>query len=114
MTWFRGQWYSIFSYLRHDSSVPGGVYWDIATSSSTNMSSWTRPDPWPAQAGVLGVAAPQLVRDPQGTFVVTYQSDPGQDNGEQDRLYYRTTSDFLAWSSPAHSRSHWRLRLVTG
>jgi hypothetical protein len=100
MTWFRGRWYLTFSYLRHDSSVPGGVYWDIAISSSTNMSSWTRPDPWPPQSGVLGVAAPQLVRDPQGTFVVTYQSDPGQDNGDQDRLYYRTTSNFVAWSDP--------------
>ncbi len=100
MTWFRGKWYLIFSYLRDDSSVPGGVYWDIATSSSTNMSSWTPPDPWPAQPGVLGVAAPQLVRDPQGKFVVTYQSDPGQKNGAQDRLYYRTTNNFVTWSNP--------------
>jgi len=105
MTWFHGRWYLIFSYLRDEPSGPGGVSWDIATSSSTNMSSWTPPDPWPAQRGVLGVAAPQLVRDPQGKFVVTYQSDPGQRNGGQDRLYYRTSGNFVTWSDP-HPLAH--------
>ena len=100
MVWSGGEWHLIFSYLRSDSKLPGGVYWDIATSSSTDMSSWSAPAPWPAQPGVIGVAAPQVVRDPQGTFVVTYQSDPGESDGAQDRLYYRTTADFVTWSPP--------------
>jgi hypothetical protein len=100
MVWYGAKWHLIFSYVRDDSSLPGGVYWDIATSSSTDMTSWTAPDPWPAQPGAIGVAAPQVVRDPQGDFVVTYQSDPGQTDGAQDRLYYRTTSNFVTWSAP--------------
>lgn len=100
MVWFAGRWHMIFSYVRDDAALPGGVYWDIATSSSVDMTSWTPPDPWPAQPGAIGVAAPQIVRDPQGQFVVTYQSDPGQTDGAQDRLYYRTTSDFVTWSAP--------------
>jgi hypothetical protein len=100
MVWFDGKWHVIFSYVRDDPSIPGGVYWDIATSSSTDMTSWTPPEPWPSQPGALGVAAPQIVRDPQGDFVVTYQSDPGQTDGAQDRLYYRTTADFVTWSTP--------------
>ena len=100
MVWFDGLWHLVFSYVRNDPSLPGGVYWDIATSSSKNMSSWTKPVAWPAQPGTLGVAGPQLVRDPQGQFVVTYQSDPGQTDGAQDRLYYRTTTDFVTWSGP--------------
>lgn len=106
MVWFEGRWHLVFSFLRNDSSVPGGVYWDIATSSSPDMASWTPPAPWPAQPGSLGVAGPQIVRDPQGTFVVSYQSDPGEAGGTQDRLYYRTTTDFVTWSEPrplAHS-----------
>ncbi len=105
LTWFRGRWHLIFSYLRHSPTAPGQVSWDIATSSSTDMASWTRPDPWPPQPGVLGVAAPQIVRDPDGTFVVTYQSDPGQRDGSEDRLYYRTTTDFATWSEP-HPLAH--------
>ncbi|MFZ0664434.1 MAG: hypothetical protein WAM97_01675 [Acidimicrobiales bacterium] len=100
MVWFGNRWHMIFSYVRNDPSVPGGVYWDIATSSSPDMVTWTQPDPWPAQSGALGVAGPQLVQNPQGDFVVTYQSDPGQRNGDQDRLYYRTTDDFVKWSAP--------------
>jgi hypothetical protein len=100
LVWSGGKWHLIFSYLRVDSRVPGGVYWDIATSSSVDMTSWTAPDPWPVQEGTMGVAAPQVVRDPEGAFVVSYQSDPGQSDGAQDRLYYRTTSDFSTWSAP--------------
>ncbi len=100
MVWSGGKWHMIFSYVRDDPSIPGGVYWDIATSSSTDMKSWTPPEPWTSQPGALGVAAPQIVRDPQGEFVVIYQSDPGQTNGAQDRLYFRTTTDFVTWSPP--------------
>ena len=106
MVWDAGSWHLVFSYLRLDPSVPGGVDWDIATSSSPDLVTWSPPAPWPAQPGTLGVAGPQLVRAPGGEFVVTYQSDPGETSGAQDRLYYRTTTDFVTWSAPrplAHS-----------
>ena len=45
-----------------------------------------------------GVA--QIARAPDGLFVVTYQSDPGQVDGAQDRLYYRTSANLATWSAP--------------
>lgn len=100
LTWFADSWHMLFSYMRDNPSVPGGVMWDVATSTSTNMVHWTQPDPWPEQSGTLGVAAPEIIRDPDGLFVVTYQSDPGETDGAQDRLYYRTSRDLVSWSAP--------------
>lgn len=98
--WFAGKWHMLFSYVTDKSSSPDGILWDIATATSTDFVHWTNPIPWPAQAGVLGVASPEIAREPNGTFVVTYQSDPGQSNETQDRLYYRTSMDLESWSSP--------------
>ncbi len=100
LIWYADRWHMLFSYVRYDRSIPGGVYWDIATSTSEDLSHWTAPVAWPAQPGTLGVASPEVVRDPEGLFVVTYQSDPGQSGGEQDRLYYRTSTDLVTWSPP--------------
>jgi hypothetical protein len=100
IVWFAGKWRMLFSYVRDQSASPGGVYWDIATSTSTDLIHWTAPVAWPVQPGTLGVASPEVAREPGGTFVVTYQSDPGQTDGAQDRLYYRTSSNFQTWSDP--------------
>lgn len=105
IVWFAGRWHMIFSYLRYDRSAPGGVRWDIATATSTDLVHWTSPDPWPAQPGTLGVASPDVVRAPGGFFVVTYQSDPGQRSGALDRLYDRTSRDLVHWSAP-HPLAH--------
>jgi hypothetical protein len=98
LIWADGRWHMIFSYMTHDPSVPGGVRWDIATATSTNLVRWSLPDPWPSQPGVLGVASPDVVRDPAGDFVVTYQSNPSDDG--QDKLFYRTSPDLMHWSPP--------------
>lgn len=100
IVWYRGRWHMIFSYVRYDRTGPGGVRWDVATATSVDLVHWSAPDPWPPQRGTLGVASPDVVRAPDGLFVVTYQSDPGQRGGVQDRLYYRTSSDLLHWSVP--------------
>lgn len=100
IVWFAGRWHMLFSYVRNDSKSPGDVYWNIATSTSTDLIQWTPPSPWPAQTGALGVASPEVTREPDGTFVVTYQSDPGQVDGAQARLYYRTSADLENWSAP--------------
>jgi hypothetical protein len=100
LIWFAGRWHMLFSYVRYVRTSPGGVYWDIASSTSKDLSHWTAPVAWPVQPGTLGVASPELAEQPDGTFVVTYQSDPGQTTGAQDRLYYRTSDDLVTWSPP--------------
>jgi hypothetical protein len=76
------------------------VRWNIAGATSTDLAQWVGPSIWPDQPGVLGVASPDITEDPSGGFVVTYQSDPGQSDRTQARLYYRTTSDLVHYSAP--------------
>jgi hypothetical protein len=99
LVWADGRWHMLFSYVVDDPTAPGGVRWDIATATSTDLVHWSAPDPWPAQPGTLGVASPDVVRDRAGGFVVTFQSNP--EARGQDKLYYRTSPD-LAHFSAAH------------
>jgi hypothetical protein len=108
VVWAGGRWHLLFSYVTYDPSSPGGIRWDIATATSTDMVHWSGVDPWPAQPGVYGVASPDIVRQPSGVYLVTYQSDPGAAAPSSDsaRLYYRTSVDLRHWSAPrplAHS-----------
>lgn len=91
--WANGQWHMLFSYVIDDASFPGGIRWNVATATSKDMVHWSPPDPWPLQRGVLGVASPDIVREPSGTFLVSYQSDPGSSapSLDQARLFYRTS-----------------------
>ena len=102
LIWAAGTWHMLFSYVTIDRSLPGGVRWDVATSTSRDLVHWSAISPWPRQAGVLGVASPDIVREPDGVYVVTYQSDPGGTSppGIEDRLYYRTSTDLATWSAP--------------
>jgi len=102
LVWSSGLWHMIFSQVTEDPAAPGGVHWDVATATSPDLARWSAASPWPAQAGVYGVASPDVVRDPEGRFVVTYQSDPGGTGpaGTQARLFYRTSSDLVRWSAP--------------
>jgi hypothetical protein len=100
LLWFGGEWHMLFSYVRYDRAAPGGVYWDIASATSTDLVHWSEPAAWPPQRGTLGVASPEVVSDPEGGFVVTYQSDPGQSDRAQSRLWYRTSPDLVTWSAP--------------
>jgi hypothetical protein len=100
--WAGGKWHMLFSQVTDDPSGPGGVRWNIATATSTDMVHWSRVRPWPRQAGVTGVASPDIVSGPRGGYVVTYQSDPGaaRPSHDQSRLFYRTSTNLRTWSAP--------------
>jgi hypothetical protein len=100
LIWADGRWHMLFSDVTDDAGLPGGVRWDIATSTSTDMVHWSSPRLWPPQRGVIGVVSPDIVRSPTGTFVVTYDSGPGQVGGGEPKLYYRTSADLETWSAP--------------
>jgi hypothetical protein len=102
IVWAGGRWHLVFSYVTDDASRPGGVRWDIATATSADLVHWSTVDPWPAQHGVSGVASPDLVRQPSGSYLVTYQSDPGAapPSADKARLYFRTSTDLTHWSPP--------------
>ena len=100
LVWAGGRWHMLFSDVTDDARLPGGVRWDIATATSTDLVHWSAPVRWPAQRGVVGVVSPDIVRSPTGTFVVTYDSGPGEVGGGQAKLYYRTSADLETWSAP--------------
>ncbi len=103
LLWAFGRWHLLFSYVTDDPSLPGGVRWDVATATSVDLVHWSAVEPWPAQPGVSGVASPDIIRQPSGRYLVTYQSDPGAapPSRQQARLYFRTSDDLRHWS-PAH------------
>ena len=91
-----GKWHLFFT-----SAVGDAPTWRIADATSADLHSWTPLDVWPAQAGVAGVASPDVTKAPDGTYVVTYESNPRetQPKGE-DKIYYRTSRDLVHWSTP--------------
>ncbi|MCL4446060.1 MAG: hypothetical protein M1134_04190 [Actinobacteria bacterium] len=97
--WAGGMWHMLFSYVTNDPRLPGGVRWNIGTSESKNMLTWTKPSLWPSQAGVIGVASPDIVRSPSGEFVATYESEGGV-SGASDKIFYRTSTTLKTWSTP--------------
>jgi hypothetical protein len=100
LVWTGGEWHMLFSYVTNDVPTPGAEHWNIASATSPDLDSWSAPSPWPVQDGLLGVASPDIVRSPSGTFVATYDSDPGAVGGGQSKLYYRTSTDLDTWSAP--------------
>jgi hypothetical protein len=100
LIWALGRWHLLFSRVTDDPALPGGVRWNIASSTSTDLRHWSAPVPWPTQAGVIGVVSPDIVRSPGGAYVVTYDSGPGQVGGGEPKLYYRTSTDLVTWSAP--------------
>jgi hypothetical protein len=100
LVWAGGRWHLLFSDVTADPHLPGGVRWDIGTATSADLRHWSTPSLWPAQGGVIGVVSPDIVRSPTGTFVVTYDSGPGEEGGGQAKLYYRTSTNLETWSSP--------------
>lgn len=98
LIWAGGRWHMLFSYMTHDPAIAGGVRWNIATATSANLVHWSAPSPWPSQPGVPGVASPDIVRNPSGDYVVTYQSNATATASTQDKLYYRTSTDLAHWS----------------
>ncbi len=100
LVWSGGEWHMLFSYVTDDVTTKGAEQWNIASATSPDLSHWSAPSPWPVQAGVDGVASPDIVRRPSGTFVATYDSNPDVATGAQSKLYYRTSTDLATWSAP--------------
>jgi hypothetical protein len=98
LVWVDGKWHMLFSYVTNDTMVAGQEHWGIATSESTDLRNWSPAAPWSEQPG--GMASPDIVRSPSGMFVVTYDSPPGESGPAQAKLYYRTSSDLVHWSTP--------------
>lgn len=87
-------WHMLFT-----SVSDNPLHFGIAEAASVDMASWTAASAWPDQPGTLGVASPDVTEEPNGTYVVTYTSIPG-DVGGQAKLYYRTSKDLVSWSAP--------------
>jgi hypothetical protein len=103
LIWANGRWHMIFSYVTNDTTIPGQEHWGIATAASRDLRHWTAPSVWSEQPG--GMASPDIVRAPSGTFVSTYDSPPNEAGPTQAKLYYRTSSDLVHWSAP-HPLAH--------
>jgi len=87
-----GAWHLFFSSL---SAHP--VHWRIGSTTSADLRTWSKLAVWPDQPATDGLASPDITQAPDGTFVITYQSDPG-DVGGSAKLYYRTSHDLVTWS----------------
>ena len=98
LVWDAGHWHLLFSYVTNASTTPDAQRWDIATAQSTDLVHWSAPAPWSEQPG--GMASPDVVRAPDGTFVATYDAPPGEHGPVQAKLFYRTSRDLVHWSMP--------------
>jgi hypothetical protein len=100
LVWASGRWHLLFSYVTNATPTPNVQRWDIAASESADLVHWSPPAPWSEQTG--GMASPDIVRAPDGTFVATYDSPPGEAGSVQAKLFYRTSRDLVRWSA-AHA-----------
>ena len=91
-----GRWHLFFTSVVGDAPT-----WRIASALSPDLSSWTAPNVWAPQTGVAGVASPDVTRRPDGTYVITYESNPRETSPPgEDKIYYRTSRDLGRWSPP--------------
>jgi hypothetical protein len=86
LQWSGGAWHMLYSDMVATSSGPH-VRFSVAVSSSPDLRHWTSP-----RVIAPDAASPDIVRDPSGTFVVTYQTPKGLD--------YRTSrsASLTSWS----------------
>jgi hypothetical protein len=94
LQWSGGEWHMLFSELSA-TRAPPHVHWDVAVAHSPDLRHWSAPTVIATSA-----ASPDVVRDPAGQFVVTYQTVSGQ-------LEYRlaTSSRLSSWT-PARPLAH--------
>jgi len=93
LQWSGGAWHMLFSEMVATKGR-AAVQFNVAVATSANLVRWTAPHVIAKDA-----ASPDIVRDPAGRFVVTYQSERSQSVGNQ--LEYRVAQgDSLAhWSA---------------
>ncbi len=89
-----GKWHALVS------RVGAAGQWRIGLATSSDLRHWSPMTAMPHDTAVDGEASPDVVRAPNGTFVVTYQSFVHDRAGGLAKLYYRTTNDFVQFSEP--------------
>ncbi len=93
LQWSGGTWHMLFSDMTQTRAAPH-VKFDVAIAQSPDLRRWSTP-----RVIATNAASPDIVRDPAGDFVVTYQTPNG--------LEYRVSTDasLRRWS-PAHALGH--------
>jgi hypothetical protein len=89
-----GRWRLLFSDVREDP-----FRFRIGLSSSADLLAWSPVEVWD-QPEVGGVASPDVTRDRDGSYVVTYNSHTTDVDGGGTKLYARTSTDFGRWLAP--------------
>jgi hypothetical protein len=89
-----GGWVALFS------QVDAHGVWRVGIARSRDLVTWSSRSTLPHDAATQGEASPDVVGEPDGTFVVTYQSFVHDRAGGQAKLYARTTKDFRTFSAP--------------
>jgi len=94
LQWSGGEWHLLFTDMTATAAAPH-VSFDVAEVHSPDLRHWSQP-----QVIASGAASPDIVRDPEGQFVVTYQLQ----RGDHDQLAYRISNGpTLSHWSAAHS-----------
>jgi hypothetical protein len=88
LQWSNGTWHMLFSDMTQISAAPH-VKFEVAIANSRDLRHWSMP-----RVIATNAASPDIVRDPTGDFVVTYQTPHG--------LSYRVDAgaSLQHWSSP--------------
>jgi hypothetical protein len=88
LQWSDGAWHMLFSDMTK-TAAPPYVRFEVAVVQSPDLRRWSAP-----RVIAPNAASPDIVRDPDGTFIVTYQTPHG--------LEYRTSSSasLTSWSRP--------------
>jgi hypothetical protein len=89
-----GEWVALFS------QVDAHGQWRVGIARSRDLVTWSSRSTLPHDPATEGEASPDVVTEPDGTFVVTYQSFVHDRAGGQSKLYARTTTDFRTFSAP--------------
>jgi hypothetical protein len=95
----RGRWWAVVSAVSAQGS------WRVGVFGSPDLQRWPTQSLMPHDPTVEGEASPDVTRERDGVFVVTYQSFVHDVDGAQAKLYYRTTRDFSSFSPP-HPLAH--------
>jgi hypothetical protein len=90
LQWSGGTWHMLFSDMTHTRATPH-VKFDVAIARSPDLRHWSTP-----KVIATNAASPDIVRDPSGDFVVTYQTPNGLD-------YRVSIGASLQHWSPPHS-----------
>jgi hypothetical protein len=102
LQWSGGSWHMLFSDMTHTPSAPH-VRFDVAVARSQDLLHWSAPTIIAADA-----ASPDIVREPTGSFVVTYQTPSG--------LEYRVadSGSLRSWSRPHPLAHNLATRMIDG